>query len=365
MPTPMDVQADEFRSAGIPIKMGIKTAKNEKGKGDLPKDFSDIASNTWLLRWARHSAQNYPIVLRSDGVRFLTGACTKIPAFVVGIGPSLDANIEELKRAYRRAIIIATDASLYPLLAKGIKPDIVINFDCQRDQKTLWENLPKNAGDITLIANSCCHPNIFKSYPGPLMFYNQWHKKDVFVDRLLPYIFPHLGDLPSVGTVGNMGIMLASKMGCDPIMTVGMDLCYQKKGDGWQYRCEDYRYGKDYMEVYGWMKRENKTLYDNDERVKRSYEKKIGENVYRIDPELDAYQECLVGLTDGLRMKIIDCSIEGILREYFRNISITQAINEFCTEELSEGRTSLFRLKDLVKDGRKQWGEDSKNGHSY
>ena len=358
MPTPMDVQAQEFQRDGIQIKKGIRTGKN--GKNAAPWV---VAQDIWLLRWARHSAQNYPIVSRSTGINFLTGACTGIPVFVVGIGPSLDDNITELRKAYGRAIIIATDAALRPLMAKGIKPDLVINFDCQKDQSTLWERLPVN--DIPMLANSCCHPNLIRTYPGPILFYNQWHTKDVFIERLLPYIYPQLGDLPSVGTVGNMGIMLASKMGCDPIMTVGMDLCYQRNGEGFKYRCTDYDFRKDELEVWGWRKFENKTLYDNDDRVRRSFEKKIGETTYRLDPELDMYQEGLVGLTDGLKMKIVDCSINGVLKDYFRNMTISHAMDEFCNQELSQGRTVIYHLKDIAKDGRKQWGEDLQNGHTY
>ncbi len=55
-----------------------------------------MASDVWIHRWAKHAAQNYPIVSRSAGVRFLKDSCHGIPAFVVGIGPSLDDNIEEL-----------------------------------------------------------------------------------------------------------------------------------------------------------------------------------------------------------------------------------------------------------------------------
>jgi len=360
MPTPLELQVKELEKAGVQIKKGIRTIKSDKSAS-----MSEKAQDTWLLRWAKHSAQNYPVISRSDGVRFLEGAGANIPAFVVGIGPSLDDNILTLREAFGRAIIIATDASLRPLLAKGIKPDIVISFDCQKDQQTLWSHLPPEAREIPMIANSCTHPDTIKTWPGPLMFFNQWHTKDVFSERLLHYIYPHLGDIPSIGTVGNMGIMLAYKMGCNPIMTAGMDLCYQKRGDGWKYRCQDYIYGKDDRDVWGWWKKENKTLYDNDDRVKRSFDKKIGQTVYRLDPELDNYQEGLAGLTDGLRIKIIDCSAHGLLKEYFRSMTVAQAINEFCTNVLSYGRTTLFHLSKIVKDGRKQWEEDSKNGSRY
>jgi hypothetical protein len=290
----------------------------------------------------------------------------------VGIGPSLDDNIEELKLALGRAVIIATDASLRPLLAKGIKPHIVINFDCQKNQASMWEGIPDH--NIPLMANSCTHPYTIKAWKGPILFYNQWHTKDVFVHKLLPYIFPHIGQIASCGTVGNMGILLAHIMGCRPIHTVGMDLCYKRligkprKDDiSWQYRCQDYEWI--YCDRPGindkWEPVVNNILYENSLRVKRSHEEDIGGEKVRTDPELKNYREGLLGICDSLQLKIQDCSINGVLRHYFHNLTVSEAIFENCKEELSAGRSTLFHVEHLIPDGRKKWEEDSKNGNSF
>lgn len=361
MPSPIAVQAEELKKQGYPVKNG-GIRKMESDSSDSP--FSE-ASNIWLHRWAKHACQNYPIVSRSVGVRFLKDACRGIPAFVVGIGPSLDDNIEDLKSTQGRAVIIATDASLRPLLAKGIKPHIVINFDCQKKQASMWEQIPDH--NIPLIANSCTHPDTIKAWKGPLMFYNQWHDKDMFISKLLPSIYPHIGQIASCGTVGNMGILLAHIMGCKPIYTVGMDLCYQENGKGWQYRCLDYKChaGKLENDEIDWWSATNKILYDNDLRVKRSFEEEIGGQTYRTDPELKNYREGLLGIFDALQLKIQDCSVNGVLKHYFNNPTVTEAIFESCKEELSEGRSALFHMEHLIPDGRKRWEEDSKNGCSH
>ena len=52
-----------------------------------------------------------------------------IPTFIVGAGPSLDKNIDELKRAKGKGFIIACDTAVRPLLAHGIVPDLYVLVD--------------------------------------------------------------------------------------------------------------------------------------------------------------------------------------------------------------------------------------------
>lgn len=51
------------------------------------------------------------------------------PAIIVAAGPSLDKNIEDLKRAQGKAIIIATDTALRSLYKHGIKADFTVSLD--------------------------------------------------------------------------------------------------------------------------------------------------------------------------------------------------------------------------------------------
>ena len=119
------------------------------------------------------------------------------------------------------------------------------------------------------------------------------------------------------------------------------------------------------MGVPGFTKTENKILYDNDQRVARSHDETLGQEVFRTDPELKLYREGLLGIMDGLGSKVIDCSINGVLKSYFRNMTVSHAIDEFCGEILEKGRSVVFHLNKVLKDGRTQWEEDSKNGSSY
>ena len=65
MPSTLEKQIKEMKDAGYPVKEGIRQfAPNGNEK-------KSNAGGFWVHRWAKHAAQNYPIVSRSTGVRFL------------------------------------------------------------------------------------------------------------------------------------------------------------------------------------------------------------------------------------------------------------------------------------------------------
>ena len=52
-----------------------------------------------------------------------------IPVIIVSAGPSLDKNIEELRRAKGHSLIFAVDTAMKYLLAKDIIPDLAITIE--------------------------------------------------------------------------------------------------------------------------------------------------------------------------------------------------------------------------------------------
>lgn len=359
----LETQIEELKTAGYPVKKGIRQF--------LSSDKSDIATDIWLHRWSKHAAQNYPIISRSHGIRILDQCAINVPAFVIGIGPSLDKNIDCLKHLKGSALLLSTDAAYRVLLAKGIKPDLVMTLDCKKEQNTIWDGAFNDNPHVpTLVCNACSHPLTIKSWEGPILFYNEWNTKSEFIEKLLPNLYPHLGQIPSSGTVGNMLVDLANMMGCNPILTVGMDLCYKKEGDGWRYRCQDYMFydgqeGSPNPYQPGWRKTENKLLYDNDDRVRSSFDEEINGERFRVDRELKMYRESFVELAGLIGHKVIDCSIDGILKMFIRNISIEQTVREFNLRPLSAGRTVIPYLEKIIPNGKELWAAHAASDVTY
>jgi hypothetical protein len=305
----------------------------------------DLASGVWVHRWARNACQNYQTVMAGEGIRFLNDACLGLPAFVCGVGPSLDDIIPELKQAEKRAILIATDAAFRPLLANQIRPDLVISFDCKAEQSTLWESAPDHG--IPALFDSCAHPSAYRSWKGPVLFYNHWHQQDQFSANLLPYIFPNIGQLPSAGTVGNMGLLAARLMGCNPVYAVGMDFCYRQIEGGWRYRAIDYRIVND-GEGQHWRETENKVLYNNDERVARTFDLEVGGKKFKTDPELSHYYEACIRVCKEYKVNLMNVSPGSMLADQVPFSTLESALDTYARFPIMGGRHILPFLDKIL-----------------
>jgi hypothetical protein len=210
---------------------------------------------------------------------------------------------------------------------------------------------------------------------GVKLFYNHWHKTDEFSYRLLPYIYPHIGQIPSAGTVGNMAVMLAIILGCKKIAMVGMDLCYAKTSDGgWRYRCQDYVYDQ----ATQWTAKENTPLYDNDERVSRSFLKPMGtvsapdirlkegskELAYRTDPELAVYAQSLLDISKSYpTVELSTCSTWNIFAsegDTIKSVKLPDWVEKNCKKGFQDGKTIVWSLTNLLDSkgaiaGRAMW----------
>jgi hypothetical protein len=361
-------QVQELQETGFPVRQGTRITDENKESGTLTP--AKFGSDLWFSRWTRNVFKNYPILSRARGARFLAEACNGLPAFVVGVGPSLDDEIKELKIIKRRAIVIAVDAALRPLLANGITPDLVISYDCKDDQNRLWRDLPPGV-KIPALLNSCTHPNTIASWPGPVLFFNQYHTQDDLCFKILPDVLPELGQIPSGGTVGNMAALVAHLMGCTPVCLVGFDFCYQPiQGDvvGYRYRAQDYKYVVNRGEGVppGWEKTEIKELYDNDERLSRTFSVKGKDGKdFKSDPELSFYLESFNYIMPHFKVPVVNCTPNGMIPQSLTTVidgteiktdvptmTLMEAAEKYCKTEYQPGRTVLPYLDVIVPDPR-------------
>jgi uncharacterized Rossmann fold enzyme len=339
-------------------KIGIAVVEGSRVKNPASKTVAQTATEIWLPVWAKQSYQNFRIVQASYGVRFLAGSCKGLPAFIVGVGPSLDDQIKDLKEAVGRAVIISTDAAFRTLMANGIRPDIVISFDCKAQQKLLWENCPPH--NVPMLFDSCTHPDSIASWKGPVLFYNHFHLSDQLGETILPIVHPTIGQIPSSGTVGNMAVLLSGVLGCEKHFLVGMDFCYAKRENlghtVWQYRAKDYRWETNKGEGIpdAWAPTEVKELYDSADRVKRAFDVTVKGVTFKMDPELDFYHESLVAIINHFKLTAVNCAPEGRLSLDIPSSSVTQAVADFCKTELQGGRHILSHLHKIVPDPRER-----------
>lgn len=174
-------------------------------------------------RWLKNYLDNIPYFEESIPMEELFGKFSGIPAYLVSAGPSLNQNINELKKIGRNGIILAAYTALKVLLSNGIRPDFVVSID---GGQVNWEDSEQlnTILEIPLIYSPFVDTRLLKKHKGIKIrcvvsydHYSQYINQKFSVDYKVIY---------AAGTVAATIMDAAYQMGCNPITFVGQDLAY-------------------------------------------------------------------------------------------------------------------------------------------
>src|SRR5687768_14858057 len=118
-------------------------------------------------RTSENVARNLPWYVSAPGVGRLKSCFDKKPAIIVSAGPSLRKNKHLLTEAQGKAVIIAVQTTLQPLLEIGVRPQFVTSLDYHDICTRFFEKLPKDL-KTELIAEPKASNAVFDLNPGPL-----------------------------------------------------------------------------------------------------------------------------------------------------------------------------------------------------
>jgi hypothetical protein len=168
--------------------------------------------------------ENLKVIIESPGINLLQNKFINKPAIVVSCGPSLDKNKHLLAGLEDKAVIIAADSALKPLLHMGFKPHMVAVLEREKEIVQLVEGIPPHdVKDIYLAACPVVYNEVYQKYPGPniIVYRNFDHFKWLGIDR---------GILTIKSSAGNMAFKIAEYLGCNPIILIGQDLAISSEG---------------------------------------------------------------------------------------------------------------------------------------
>lgn len=193
--------------------------------------FARTSLNTLVIngrRTAENVTGNLAAYVGTPSVDDLKDRYKDKPAIIVSAGPSLRKNKHLLQQADGRAVFIAVQTILQPLIEMGIEPQFVTSLDYHDISTRYYDKLPANLR-THLVAEPKASPKIFDLFPGPLTVLG-----NDFADKLLREFSRELnkGRLRSGATVAHLAFYLAQHLGCDPIIFVGQDLGFS---DGLAY----------------------------------------------------------------------------------------------------------------------------------
>jgi hypothetical protein len=183
--------------------------------------YRTTSMNTLVLnsrRTAENIARNIGWYAASPSLERLRNCHRGDPAVIVSAGPSLRKNRHLLKDLQGRAVIIAVQTTLQPLLEMGIEPHFVTSLDYHEICTRFFEKLPPTL-KTELIAEPKANNAIFKMNPGPLSVLG-----NDFAEGLLREMNLKHAVLQPGATVAHLAYYLAEHIACDPIIFVGQDL---------------------------------------------------------------------------------------------------------------------------------------------
>ncbi len=288
------------------------------------RHIQDVKSAT-LLRfnelWKRNFRFNQNALKSNPGVSSLKNKFKNYPGIVVGAGPSLDKNIQFLVQAKDKAVIIASDAALKPLMAHGIVPSFVACLDPQDDIAKFFKGLPTRA--MTLIAPSIIHPRVLDLWEGSVVFYSKF-APDIPTLTEIQKQLPHLGHLTPGGTVLSIAYDLAFQMGTDPILFVGQDLSYPRK----KTHSREGENAEENLETTFMRQQENMVLETDIHGRSLPTLKAMSVSKQWFDWAFTTWKR------EG-SVTIINCSEAGILRDHCGRMLLSEAIYKFCRKKVN------------------------------
>lgn len=145
---------------------------------------------------------------------------SSIPAILVSAGPSLDKNIEELRKAKGKAMIIAVDTALNSMDRMGIMPDMSVTVDPHKPVSLFQSETARN---VPMIVSAFSNNEVVRYISGKRFYIGEMD--------YMSHIYTLYGketpvQLETGGSVANTAFSVLQYLGFKKIMLVGQDLAY-------------------------------------------------------------------------------------------------------------------------------------------
>lgn len=172
----------------------------------------------------------------------------KRPAIVVSAGPSLDKNINELKKVKDKAFMIVVDTALKAVLRAGIIPDLTITIDPHKPL-ILFED--ERIRKLPMIFCIMSNKQVMDSQKGKKIFFGD---SESYIQAIFNKYDKKISTLETGGSVACNAFSTAVFLGFKNIILVGQDLAYpngkEHTKDAYDNEAENkLKDGKRYFEV--------------------------------------------------------------------------------------------------------------------
>ncbi|MEN6325464.1 MAG: 6-hydroxymethylpterin diphosphokinase MptE-like protein [Syntrophomonas sp.] len=180
---------------------------------------SIVTMEKFLFLWTNN--QIISLKQQNKNAFILNNKFKGIPAIVVSAGPSLEKQLEKLKHIGDKALIIAPGTGSRILNKRGIKAHLAMATDAQKVEVDIFKDFTMPS----ILVGSCrLDPEMYNIFPNEIL---RMILDDEF---LVQYYFncldKEIGIIPDFSSVSSCAIDFLVKLGCNPIILIGQDMCY-------------------------------------------------------------------------------------------------------------------------------------------
>ena len=254
------------------------------------------------------------------------------PAIIVGAGPSLKKNMHLLNDLKDKALIFGVGSAVNILEKNDIKPHFMVGIDGSPEESNIFNNIGWD--DVKFIYSPKIHHEGLGNYKGPKIYMKL--DSDFLSSWVETKVNKVTSSVESAATVSIIAGDVARKMGCEPIIFIGQDLCYT---DGANYADGAVHY-KD-MQEDGWDKITIKDIYGNDVYTNRNW------NSLRI-----SFENYMANHKENL---FIDATEGGALKKGAVIMTLKSAIDKYCSLDNATEKAdkifeeSLYNKRDITE----------------
>lgn len=242
-----------------------------------------------------------------------------IPAIVVSAGPSLDHNIQELKKAEGRAFIIVVDAAAKAVLRAGIHFQVMITVDSKKDL-SLFED--ERIYHIPLVSEPYSRIEFMRRHEARKIF-SYGYGSEILSALLREELDYQPATLRTGGSVATDAFSLAVYLGFRTVFLVGQDLAFTGDRGHVSSVCDDEQANRDHLKT----------------RALTMVEGIDGELI-KTDLQMAMYIKWFEKEIRNLKgdVKVIDATEGGARKEGAINMTLQDAIARECRKELDFDR---------------------------
>ncbi|WP_138753690.1 motility associated factor glycosyltransferase family protein [Paenibacillus sinopodophylli] len=174
------------------------------------------------LEWTRNSMYNVKSLLTTPSIAELANKLDGVTAVIVGAGPSLEVDMEYLRKMKEHAFIIAAGTAIQALLHHGIEPHLIVSIDGSEGNYKAFE--PLDVNHIPLLFAAMIDYRIIEHREGGLLHVHL--KSDSTIEHFMGNRGAESVVFKTTHSVTGTAVQAAIYMGCKEIVFAGQDLSY-------------------------------------------------------------------------------------------------------------------------------------------